>query len=209
MLDLAKVRAFYFRPSARRDRDRVPTSEELYAQYERRRVEECIRRGGRPDTEGLGEHGSLIGGPGKPLTVFPVRPDRALPQDPLPLAWFDSPLARSAPPYPRTTAEANAFFAHLSGAHLAGMPNRPTGAQLARLFRATELSSQERSQLWHIFADIQAWDLTRLLYLGGLSLYELACAIHLSGSRRATVVTWLNQFGVPPRDRARTGSEPV
>ena len=197
MLDVAKVRAFYFRPPAS-DSERIPTLEELYARYERRRVEECILRGGRPQDEGLGEHGSLIGGPGKPLTVFPVRPDRALPQEPLPPAWFDSPLARSASPHPPTTAEAHAFFAHLSGAHLAGMPNRPTGAQLARLFRATELSSRERSQLWHIFADIQAWDLTRLLSRGGLSLYEAARAIHLSGTRRAPVVIWLNQFGVQP-----------
>lgn len=201
MLDVAKVRAFYFRPPAS-DSERIPTLEELYARYERRRVEECLLRGGRPHDEGLGEHGSLIGGPGKPLTVFPVRPDRALRQDPLPLAWFDSPLARSAPPYPPTRDEAHAFFAHLSGAHLAGMPDRPTGARLARLFRAAELSPRERSQLWHVFADIQAWDLTRLLCRGGLSLYEAARAIHLSRTRRATVVAWLNQFAVRPRGRA-------
>lgn len=201
MLDVAKVRSFYFRPAAA-DGSRVTTLEELYARYERRRVEECLLRGGRPRDEGLGEHGSLIGGRGKPLTVFPVRPDRALRQNPLPLAWFDSPLARSAPPYPPTTDEAHVFFAHLSGAHLAGMPNRPTGTQLAGLFRATELSPRERSQLWHIFADIQTWDLTRLLSSGGLSLYEAARAIHLSGTRRATVVTWLNHFALPPRDRA-------
>ena len=200
MLDLAKVRHAYRHPPPD-DPTRVLTREELYARYERRRVEGCLRRGGDPRREGLGEHGSLIGGPGKPLTVFGVRPERAGRLQPLPLAWFDHPRARFAGPPPGGTDEAHGFFAALAADHLAGMPERPSGAQLARTFRAARLEGREWSQLWHVFACIRIWDLKRLLSRGGLSVYEVARAIHLSDTCRAEVVTWINQFAVPPEEQ--------
>ena len=36
---------------------------------------------------------------------------------------------------------------------------------------------------------------------GGLSIYEVARAIHLSDVCRAEVVTWINQFAVPPEEQ--------
>ena len=200
MLDLAKVRHAYFHPGPD-EPERALTREELYARYALRRVEGCLRRGGDPRREHLGVHGSLIGGPGKPLTVFGVRPERAGRRQPLPLAWFDYPRARSSSQPPGGTEEAHAFFAALAADHLAGMPERPSGAQLARTLRSSELKGREWSQLWHVFACIRIWDLKRLLSRGGLSIYEIARAIHLSDACRAEVVTWINQFAVPPEEQ--------
>ena len=197
MLDLAKVRHAYFDPPPH-DPEHLPTREELYARYERQRVERCLLRGGDPREEGLGEHGSLIGGSGKPLTVYRVLPERVAKLHPLPLTWFDSPVARSANAPRGGIAKAHSFFAHLAGAHLAGMRNRPSGAELRRRFRSSELKGLAWSQVWHVFACIHISDLKRLLSRGGLSVYEIARAIHLSDTRRAEVVTWINQFGVRP-----------
>ncbi len=207
MLDLAKVRHAYFNPPPD-DPERALTREELHARYERRRVEGCLRRGGDPRREGLGEHGSLIGGPGKPLTGFGVRPERAGRLQPLPLAWFDYPRARFAPPPSGGTEEAHDFFAALAADHLAGMPERPRGARLAHTFRSTELKGREWSQVWHVFACIRIWDLKRLLSRGGLSVYEVARAIHRSDTCRAEVVTWINQFAVPPSRQEDPGLLP-
>ena len=207
MLDLAKVRHAYFHPPPD-DPERALTREELFARYERRRVEGCLRHGGDPRREGLGEHGSLIGGPGKPLTAFGVRPERVGRLRPLPLPWFDYPLARSASPPPGGADEAHDFFAALAADHLAGMPERPTGAALARTFRATRLKGREWSQLWHVFACIRIWDLKRLLSRGGLSVYEIARAMHLSDTCRAEVVSWINQFAVPPAEQEESTARP-
>lgn len=207
MLDLAKVRNAYFDPPPG-DPERALTREELYARYERRRVEGCLRRGGDPRREGLGEHGSLVGGEDKPLTAFGVRPERAGRLQPLPLAWFDYPRARFAHPPPGGAEEAHDFFAALAADHLAGMPERPGGAQLAHTFCSAQLEGREWSQVWHIFACIRTWDLKRLLSRGGLSVYEVARAIHRSDTCRAEVVTWINQFAVPPSRQHRQGLLP-
>ena len=194
MLDLEKVRAAYFNPPPD-DPERVPTRQELYACYERRLVKACLLSGGDPREAGLGEHGSLIGGAGKPLRVSSVRPERAVPLRPLPLTWFDNPRARSSVPPSGGNAEAHAFLGVLAADHLAGMAERPTGARLAEIFRAPKLTRREWSQLWHVFACIRILDLKRLLSQAGLSVYEIARAIHLSETRRADVVSWINQFG--------------
>ena len=200
MLDLAKVRAFYFDPPPS-DRPRVPTREELYAHHERERFENCLLRGGDPEAEGLGPHGSLIGGPGKPLTVFHGLPEERAKINPLPLSWFDHPRGHTRLIPPGGTDEAHTFFASLSGAYLAGMPDRPSGPQLRRYFRSPELSGQPWSQVWHVFACIHPFDLRRIVPRGAVSLYEVARALHVTNTRRAAVVTWFNQFAARPRDR--------
>ncbi len=200
MLDLAEVRRLYFNPPPD-DPDRVPSREELYAQAERRQFDDCLLSGDDPREEGVGEHGSLIGGPGKPSRHFTWDPEFA-PRSriPLPLAWFDHPQAHSRPSTP--TDEVSVFFAHLSGAHLAGYPNRPTGNELARIFRAIQMTDVERDQVWHVFACIHLWDLPGLLSAGGMSVYEVARAIRLSLTLRPHVVAWINLFGVPPEESA-------
>ena len=133
MLDLARVRHAYRHPPPD-DPERVLTREELYARYERRRVEGCLRRGGDPRREGLGEHGSLIGGPGKPLTAFGVRPERAGRLRPLPLAWFDHPRTRSASPPPGGTDEVHKLLRRArrrsSGGHAGPAQWRAAGPHL-------------------------------------------------------------------------------
>ena len=78
MIDFDLVRAYYFDPPPP-DALRVPSDEELIARYERRRFERCILRLGDPVAEGLGPHGSMIGGPGKPITIHYERAERAPP----------------------------------------------------------------------------------------------------------------------------------
>ena len=201
MLDLDLVRAFYFDPPPH-DPERISSREELYARYERERFERCLLRGGDPEAEGLGPHGSLIGGRSKPLTLLHGFPELRAKLHPLPLSWFDHPRAHTPITPPGGIQEANAFFHALSCAYLAGMPDRPSGALLRRYFRSAELSGQPWSQVWHVLAAVRSFDLHRLLPRGAVSLHEIARAIHITKIRRATVVSWINQFGRPPGERA-------
>ena len=189
MLDLAKVRHAFFNP-APEDPERILTREELYTRYELRRVEWCLHRGGNPHREGLSEYGSLIGGPDKPLTRF------------------DYPKARFGHPPRGGPEEAHYFFAALAAGHLAGMPERPTGARLVHTILSSQLKGREWSQVWHILACTRTWDLKRLFSRGGLSVYEVARAIHRSDTCRAEVVTWINQFAVPPSQKEDPGLLP-
>ncbi len=201
MLDIAKIRRLYFNPPPGGPGP-APSREELYARAERRAVEACVLTGGDPRELGLGEHGALIGGPDKPPRHFSRDPDfTRRSRTPLPLSWFGHPRARSTPDPPPSAEEARAFFAHLSGGHLAGYPNRPSGVELSRTFRAARLTRVQRDQVWHVFACIHPWDLPGLLYPGGMSLYEVARAIHLSKTFRPHVIAWLNLFGAPPNDK--------
>ena len=206
MLDLAKIRHFYFHPPPD-DPEHESTPEELWAAAERQAVEECLLRGGDPEAEGLGEHGSLIGGPDKPARCFGFNPEKRLPRNPLPLSCFDHPRARAAPP--ATTENPDLFFAGLSASYLAGYPNRPHGAALSRIFRAADLTPVERDQLWHIFACIHPKNLVRLLARGGLSIYQVARAIHLSRARFGNVSAWINQFAARPESTDQSAQSPI
>ena len=200
MIDYDLVRAYYFAPPPR-DPERVPSDEELLARYERRLVEDCILRLGDPEAEGLGPHGSMIGGPGKPTTIHYCRAERTTPISPLPLSWWDYPRARERPQPPGGQPAAHAYLDDLSGIHLAGIANRPSGRSLARLFRSPRPSAADRDTLAHLFGAVTATRFNRLTTLGGISLYELARALHAAGTRRADLVRWINQFAVPPSRR--------
>ncbi|MDE3261199.1 MAG: hypothetical protein OYL41_04350 [Acidobacteriota bacterium] len=200
MPDIAKIRRLYFDPPPA-DLERLPSREELYAREERQAVERCLLSGGDPREDALGEHGSLIGGPGKPLRRFTWDPEFAPgSHTPLPLPWFDHPRTTSRPDPPPSAEEVRIFFGHLAAGHLAGYPGRPSGAELSRIFRAARMTPVQRDQVWHVFACIHLWDLPGLLYPGGLSVYEVARAIHLSETLRPHVTAWINLFGAPPND---------
>lgn len=141
MLDFAKVRAFYFDPPAD-DPARIPSREELYARFERERFEHCLVRGGDPEAEGLGPHGSLIGGANKPLTFSTAFPSFAPSSVPClshgsttpgatPESFHRPAPRRRTPSSPRSPARTSpecptdlpaAFFAATFG-----LPNSPAG----------------------------------------------------------------------------------
>ena len=166
--------------------------------YELRRYEDCILRHGDPVAEGLGPHGSMIGGPGKPATIHYTDPVRSTLLDPLPLFWWAYPRAQLRIFPPGGPSAAHAYLADLSGAHLAGVLNRPGGPRLARLFHSTVLSDAERAILRHLFGAITAARFYRLRTDGGVSLYEMARALHATRTRRADLVRWINRFAVRP-----------
>ena len=131
--------------------------------------------------------------------MFHGLPEERAKLDPLPLSWFDHPRGHTRLIPPGGTGEAHTFFASLSGAYLAGMPDRPSGPQLRRYFRSPELAGPPWSQVWHVFACIHPFDLRRIVPRGAVSLYEVVRALHITNTRRAAVVTWFNQFAVRPR----------
>ena len=197
MLDLEKVRQAYYHPPPD-DPERMPTREEIHAARERLRVETSLDLGLDPKEQRLGEYGSLIGGPTKPMSSGGFTPERIARLRPLPLAWFDYPLARRTDPPPGGEAKAYLFLYALSAGHLAGVPERPDGRQLMQIFRSDSYSPLECMQIWHIFACIRMVCLVGLLSRAGLSLFEIARAIHLSETTRASVCTWINYFAVHP-----------
>ncbi len=199
MLDFNQVRAFYFDPPPH-DPGRIPSREELTARYERERFDACVLRGGDPEAEAVGPHGSLVGGAGKPLTVHHTLPEVHAKPRPLPLSWFDHPRRRARTLPPGGIEEAHIFFRSLSHGYLAGHRDRPSGPRLRRHFQSPELSGLPLSLVWHVLACVRGSDLNRLLAYGGLSLYEIARAVHLTDVRRASVTRWINQFAVRPAD---------
>ena len=198
MIDFDRVRAYYFNPPPP-DPLSVPSDEELIARYERRRYDRCILRLGDPVAEGLGPHGSMIGGPGKPITVHYERAERTTPLVPLPLSWWDHPRARLCLRPPGGQHAALSYLRDLAGAHLAGVPNRPSAQQLAWMFHSPRPSSSDRDILAQLFGALPAPRFKSLRTLGGISLYEMARAIHVTRNRRHAFIRWLHRFAIPPR----------
>lgn len=209
-IDLDALRRAYFASEERKGPpDHIPTREELYALYEQRAVAACLAVGRDPVTEGLGEHGSLIGGPDKPLRVLPAEPEDCVPIEPMPLAWFSYPQAfvpKCDDSLPDPEEQGHPVLKMLCGAYFAGVPQRPIPARLARMLRAEELDDAEAFVLGQLFAAIFPAELALLLSRERLTVHELARAIHLSGTRRAQVVRWLHQFAVRPEHAEKTQS---
>ena len=197
MIDFARVRAYYFAPPPP-DPLSIPSDEELIARYERRRVERCILRLGDPATEALGPYGSMIGGPGKPITIHYERVERTTPLIPLPLSWWDYPRARLRILPPGGQHAALSYLRDLVGAHLAGVPNRPPAQDLALMFRSPNPSPADRDLLRQLLAALPAPRFKSLRTLGGISLYEMGRAVHVTGSRRNAFIRWLHRFAVSP-----------
>ena len=198
MIDFDLVREYYFKPPPA-DPLAVPSDEELIARYERQRYERCVLRLGDPVAEGLGPHGSMIGGPGKPVTIHHQRAERCAPILPLPLAWWDYPRARRAILPSGGEEEARSYLRCVIGAHLAGVPNKPSASALGRIFRNPAPSGPDRDILIQLLGGLPAPRFKTLATLGGISLYELARAVHVTGSRRNAFIRWLHRFAIPPR----------
>ena len=198
MIDYDLVRTYYYHPPSPHP-ERVPSDEELIARYERRRYDDCILRGGDPVAESLGPHGSMIGGPGKPTTIHSTNPERTTLLDPLPLSWWAYPRAQLRLLPPGGQPAADAYLDGLSGGHLAGVLNRPSGRRLAQLFRSPDPLDADLDIMRHLFGAITAPGFYRLRTDGGVSLYEMARALHATRTRRADLVRWINRYARPPQ----------
>ena len=66
------------------------------------------------------------------------------------------------------------------------------------MFRSAHLSGDDRFILAQLFGAVPAPRFKDLRTLGGISLYEMARALHLARSRRAALVRWINRFAVRP-----------
>lgn len=174
----------------------MPSVEERIAAFERRRVERARERGIDPRTRALGEHGSLIGGPGKPPTTFVGgrRPEDAVPMPPMPLAWFDHDNAR----YRTPCADPWRYLDALAADHLAGCDPRTDGRRLRRLLCGGNLAPVESRVVEQFLARLRMVELGSLLSRGGLTVYEIARAMHLSGCTTPAKTHWINQFAAPP-----------
>ena len=194
MIDFEAVRRAYHSPPP--PNDHVPTVEERIAAFERQRVRQACERGLDPQTERLGEHGSLIGGPGKPPTRFEGgrRAEDMVRIPPMPLPWFAHDNARRRTPCP----DPHKYLDTLSADHLAGCQPRPDGRTLHRLLRSERLTEQEAHLLEQFIARLRMVEMAGLLSRAALTIYEIARALHLSGSTTPAKTQWINQFACRP-----------
>ena len=195
MIDFDAVRRAYHSPPP--PGDHVPTIEERIAAYERQRMADARRGGVDPETLAIGEHGSLIGGPGKPTTLFQGgrRPEDMVRMPPMPLPWFDHDNAHLRTPSP----EPHKYLETLSADHLAGRHPRPDGRTLHRLLRADHLTPNEAALVEEFLARLRMIELAYLLSRAGLTMYEIARAMLLSGTKTPAKTHWINQFAAAPR----------
>ncbi len=194
MIDFEAVRRAYHSPP--RPGDHVPTVEERIAAYERQRMADALRQGIDPEAEAIGEYGSLIGGPGKPTTFFQGgrRAEDMVRMTPMPLPWFDHENAH----YRTPCVEPHKYLDILSADHLAGCDPRPDGHALRRLLCAEQLSGAEARLVDDFFARLRMIELAYLLSRCGLTIYEIARAMLLSGSKTPAKTHWINQFAMRP-----------
>ena len=102
---------------------------------------------------------------------------------------------------------AREFLGFLSAKHLAGLRERPSGAETERLFRARSLTWRESSWLRHIFLCLHAGSFRKLVLGAGLSVYEVARAAHNSGIERGELAFWFDPYAIRPEDLPRVPEE--
>ncbi len=175
----------------------VPTIEERVAAFERQRVRQAEELGLDPETEGYGEHRSLIGGRSKLPTRFEGgrRAEDMVRMAPMPLPWFDHENAH----YRTRCPEPNKYLEALSADHLAGYHPRPDGRTLHHLLRAEHLTEQQAHLVEQFLARLRMVEMANLLSRAGLTIHEIARAMHLSGSTTPAKTHWINQFAAKPR----------
>ena len=195
MIDFQAVRHAYHSPPP--IGDHIPTVEERIAAYERQRLADTIRRGIDPSTTAIAEHGSLIGGKGKPPTIFQGgrRAEDMVRMPPMPLPWFNHENAHLRTPSPNP----HKYLETLSADHLAGHHPRPTGQTLHNLLRAEHLTPEEAHLLEQFLSRLRMIELANLLSRAALTIHEIARAMLLSGCNTPAKTHWINQFAAAPR----------
>ena len=206
-LDFDALRRAFHGPPLASPPDHLPTQEELLAEHERIRVRCRLDLGLDPVAEGVGEHGSLIGGLAKPLTIIHRPVERLLRLEPMPLEWFDYPEARRV--WRGQGQDEIGFLERLISMYLAGFPNRPTAEEFSRWLRSPARNPRKEMALYNVFETIRPIDLSRLLGRAHLSVYEIARAIIVSEARAPETIRWLHQFAVSPKTKTASGARPV
>lgn len=197
------VRKAFYGPPLASPPDHLPTREEVLAEHQRVCLQVNTNFGIDPAVHAIGEQGSLIGGPGKPLTLIGRPVEHLLRLEPMPLEWFDYPEARRTWYQPADndtiTRERLEFLRGIIISYLPGFPNRPTAAELARWIRSPASSSPRIGALYNIFETIRPGHCAQMLSRGHFSLYEVARIIILSEARAPELISWLHQFAVDPK----------
>lgn len=208
-IDYTAVRKAFYGPPLASPPDRLPTREEVLAEHQRICLQVSTDLGVDPTTRAIGEHGSLIGGPGKPLTVIGRPVERLLRLEPVPLEWFDYPQARRAwhgcDDAKATFRERVELLEEVIHCHLAGFPNPPTATELAAWIECPAPVPPGTGALYNIFENIPPGQCAQLLSRGHFSVYEVARIIILSEARSPDLITWLHQFAVDPRQKPGQG----
>ena len=189
-LDMDALRRAYYSPIETEPLDHVPTKEELLGLYERTAVEDCLACGGDPAEQGLGEFGSLIGGPGKPLRRFNyIEVERLVPIAPVPLDWFDHPLGRKA-----GTGEADReWLRGLIGSHLAGSAVKLTPQSFLDCLRTGDCTELESRALGGLLQTMWEWEMYDFFEkVPTVSPYQMARAIHRCGVRNGRLTHWIH-----------------
>ena len=196
-LDLEAVRRAYWGPALASPPDHVPSKEELVGHHERELVRLYREAGLDPELAGIGEYGSLIGGPDKPLSVFSALPEDAVQIEPMPMEWFSYPEAMRSIAGP--VEDELPFLAMLIGSHLAGVPDKPTPEVLSRWLRSATRTDEKEFAYYHILGNLSPNHYWALLGEAHLCIHEIARAIHISGVRTSRLIYWLHQFARDPR----------
>ena len=160
----------------------------------------CLERGGDPKAEGLGEHGALIGGPGKPVRLHMgssrrfhhyARPRLA------PLNWFSRPAVRAG--NGRQDSE-HVWMHGVVMSYMAGVPkkSRPSAQQIYDTFHKEQPDELERFWLYSVLSCVTLLELRRMMYAEGLSIRTVVGALHASGVLRHDQCRWANQFAEKP-----------
>ena len=202
ILDRDKLRAAYFDGPMGDEFTHVPTREERLAEAERFFVKCCLKRGGDPKAEGLGEHGALIGGPGKPPRIFTNlwRPLENYAKPRLaPVSWFEHEALKVCASGCKDPD--HKFLDNVLGMSLSGTPkeSRPTAEQFLACFGPGKDKLMGLDWHWaHEFFGNSIGDIRRVRFLEGIPFPDLVRAVHASTSVRHPLADWLNQFAQSP-----------
>ena len=218
-IDFDAVRKAFYGPPLPSPLQQLPTREEILAEHQRICLQVTRELGVDPSPAAIGEHGSLIGGIGRPLTVIARPIGKLLRLGPMPLEWFDHPRARrtwnGGVDDSAAFRERIEFLEQVIRSHLAGFPNPPTASELASWIECPVSLPRGAGALYNIFENISPGQCARMLSKGHFSVYEVARVIIHSEARSPELIAWLHQFAVDPKQKnlddpdARRTAEPV
>ena len=193
-IDWKEVRRSYFDPPE--PGSRIPTVEDRIAAFERNQVRLAVEAGLDPVETGLGEHGSLIGGPAKPLRRTQTDPTTAGPVPLMPLESFDYPEAHVPSP---VIEESVRVLDWMVGKHLAGYRDRPDSDEFLEWLKADLTDGKARGLLHEFWAAVRPSELRHFPNLG-VPVFRLARALHRARCTNPAVVIWINQFARPAQN---------